>query len=288
MANISSISDLIDLSTGVYGYGSASEYLEVNLTTDIDFNDYTQGYMFTGCSGTWYVNFNGNGHSIKNIYYTGANDWYFFENFTGTISNLKIDDINIVTTGYIRLGYAVGRTDLIDVNVTGILESLNNAVCPFFSMSNNKVFHTITRCSIVGNLKGTLVGILALQNGVLAQGEVYDCNAYGEFISTGDMTVTGCAKSWRLGIVGVFQCVNLYWNNSSAFCQNDCYLVIKPTSTITGAVYSSTNNGITNNCYYDADVLPQGITISDGSIPATTAQLQSKTFMNDTLKWNTK
>ena len=79
--------------------GSTESYLQVELTEDIDFSEIEN---FEGLNGSWYMDFDGNGHTIKGI--TAVTDacWSIFngadtDNYYGSIVNLKIANSTITT-----------------------------------------------------------------------------------------------------------------------------------------------------------------------------------------------
>ena len=116
MIEINTIQDLIAFSNGDYGRGTSSEYLDVVLTADLDFADLTEydsPYNWSGCTGTWYVNFNGQGHKIDNIYYMGTAAWGFFNTLYGSVKNLKLTNMYVTSATSYCCGLMCFLYDLI-------------------------------------------------------------------------------------------------------------------------------------------------------------------------------
>ena len=101
---INSIPDLLAFASGQYGYGSSSDRLDVELTADLDFADLTEydiAYNWIGCKGDWYINFDGQGHTIDNINYVGMGNWGFFDvlHSTSEVKNLNLTNMYVIGNG---------------------------------------------------------------------------------------------------------------------------------------------------------------------------------------------
>lgn len=174
MANvtISTIQDLIALSNGDYGRGSSGNLVEAVLTADLDFADLTEydmPYVWSGCTGDWYVNFDGQGHTIDNIYYAGSIDrWGFFNVLrSGSIvKNLNLPNMYVAAQcsnadGGVGGIASIGEGCTIqNCHVSGQIE--NTRTGGDFNTSNNCVAgivdrpgnnSTVINCSFSGTLK---------------------------------------------------------------------------------------------------------------------------------------
>ena len=162
---IDTIEKLVAFSGGEYGRGTSGEYLDVVLTADLDFNDlkeYDNPYNWAGCTGTWYINFDGQGHKVDNIYYSGTADWGFFGTVYGSVKNLYLPNMFVTSTASVA-GVAVYlRGTLTNAHVSGHLETLDTndryAACGLYFQA---ISSSINQCSMSGLLKGSSTGGIA-------------------------------------------------------------------------------------------------------------------------------
>lgn len=283
---IGTIEQLVAFSEGDYGRGSSGSPLDVKLIADLDFADYEDGYMWSGCTGTWYVNFDGQGHKVDNIYYTNTAQWGFFNTVVGTVKNLKLTNIYVLSTGGCVAGIAVYPTGTIqNCHVSGNIETMGTIQATGFAsgicwqMANGG---TIGECSFSGVLKG---GYYANGIGaVMANGIIRNCGVnadlYGRY--TG-----GTGSSWN-GYTAVVDCyfkgkqqaTTIFIMGENAYVYN-CYAVLKDG---TSGSFSNASPSMAN-CLYDATVAGDaGIASAiQSAFPAltgaTTAELQSVSWL---------
>lgn len=277
--------------------GTADNYLEVELASDIDFATDNDGeyhfYNWAGCTGTWYIHFNGNGHNIKNIYYNGIDNWGFFNSMYGEIKNLKLKEVHITSqsnrTGCI-CGEMKGGNDCIIENchVSGkmVLGGQQcGGICGF--ASGNR----ISNCTFTGRIETShdigYVGGIAYVWGTNIS-TVYNCGVKADIVST--------ASTTRTQIHGII-CNGIYNNNLPI---HRCYFIgtlqrdtegdVYPISNGSNchecyAVVTSSKNAVVmfnpnvNNCFYDKNVAETAGYIVENGIGATTSQLQDISWL---------
>lgn len=161
--NILDFTGLFELANGNYGRGSSSELLEVELLADLDFADIEESSEYNeyreswpGCTGTWYIKFNGNFHTISNIsFFSTTASWGFFGTLgrNSTVSNLYLSNINI-TSSSTAAGIAIsagGTVTLYDCRVSGSITGKVVAGVANLSGSSN----VVKNCLFIGNLTTT-------------------------------------------------------------------------------------------------------------------------------------
>ena len=280
---INTIQDLIAFSNGDYGRGTSSEYLDVVLTADLDFADLTiddTAYNWSGCAGTWYVNFDGQGHKVDNIYYSGTEDWGFFGTIYGSVKNLYLPNMFVTSTMAIAGVAAYLRGTLTNVHVSGQIETLDTSnryqSCGlYFQAQNSKVIG----CSVSGLLKSTADSCGIGQNTTSGSSYVSGCLVVADFIVSGtanpftsiNTVVNNCeyigvAKAGQKVLVGAWD-ISLF----------NCILVYKPGTTTD----KWTSNSRYYNIYYDSTLAAEGGFTPPSITGATTEELKSATWMHD-------
>jgi len=282
---INTIQDLIAFSNGDYGRGTSSEYLDVVLTADLDFADLTEydsPYNWGGCTGTWYVNFDGQGHKVDNIYYAGAAHWgFFYETNGGSIKNLRLTNIYITTTT--SCGIIVNRsggTNFENIHISGDITA--NGYCACFSAYNgtNTGRITITNCSFAGSIRSmTSFCSLIVSEGYNRSAVVNNFAANGNISSSENLYLWGSnadgmiSNAYFIGVANTRSSLRLGLYGGP---QHNVYFVLKSGSKTSASSYNSVFN-----CYYDSTVATAaGISVS-GVTPATTAELQDAQWLRD-------
>lgn len=277
--SITSISDLLELSAGVYGKGTSSEYLEVVLANDIDFADYEQGYSWDGLTDTWYMYFDGQGHSIKNIYCQATSAWGFVKSLHGSISNLYLTNISVTGTST-----AAGMADVLasgsfiyNCHISGVIDASSNAA-GIVRRGNANTY--IKNCSYNGTVKSRTQNAVAFfydRDTSSSALQVFNCQFTGELIS-----VSKACSCFGNGVAQVVNCEfrgkitaggALYYLANGGIIIN-CLAVFSSDSS-----WASINtSGTAYNCYYDETALER--TIQTKMTAATTAQMKSEQWMN--------
>jgi hypothetical protein len=279
---ISSIQDLVAFSNGDYGRGTSSAYLDVVLTADLDFNDlkeYDTPYNWAGCTGTWYINFDGQGHKIDNIFYSGNGKWGFFDDVYGgsTIKNLKLT--NLYVTGS-HIGCVARYTRGVTIencSVSGqVISVTSSALGGICGGANGTLI--VRGCSFSGVIQNTGGGVTA---GVLPQDGRLQC--FGTLI-VADITGRDWMGGFSLDNQMLVDCefrgtlqgpsgkvTSLAGSNSDS---TNCIAAIKSFS---GNWYS---HGNLYNCYFDSTLAAAGGFSLPGT-GATTAELQSTQWLRE-------
>lgn len=277
---ISTIQDLVSFSNGDYGRGTSSAYLDVVLTADLDFadlNEYDSPYNWAGCTGTWYVNFDGQGHKVDNIYYMGTAAWGFFGTVYGTVENLNLTNMYItVTANATAAGIATNSGATIrNCHVSGFIESLSYVACGIVGFRSG-ADPIIRECSFSGTLRSYYATC-----GIICTGGagIYNCLVTGELINRGELVIF-----WGSSDCAMINCVfrakvtapssRITYNGRAAAYQ--CYFVI-----LEGSSGNVSNAGTLVNVFYDSDkVTAAGITVSAGTA-ATTVQLKDPVWLKE-------
>lgn len=279
---ISTIQELIAFSNGDYGRGTSSAYLDVELTTDLDFNDlkeYDAAYNWAGCTGTWYVNFDGRGHKVDNIYYMGSAAWGFFGTVYGSVKNLDLTNMYVTTTASNATAagiaaYAAGAI-IKNCHVSGFIESLNYVACGIVGFRSN-ADPTIRECSFSGTLRSynATCGIMCTGGAY-----IYNCIVTGELINRGELVIFW-GSSYCLMVNCAFRAKVTAPSSVIAFYNNtvyQCYFVMLEGST--GNVGTRASSVV--NVYYDSDkASAAGISVT-GATAATTAELKDDTWLKE-------
>lgn len=279
---ISTIQDLINFSEGYYGYGTSSEYLEVELLNDLDFADLAVDdvpYNWAGCVGTWYVHFDGHGHKIDNIYYMDTTRWGFFDILYGSIQNLKLTNMYVTSTTGTTVGLVFRAYSALIKNchVSGHIEALGNQpACGIYRYLDTTV---LRECSVSGKVIGK-ASALGLGETVTANNcKIYNCNVHADI--TGGTTDALPFTSTNGFMVNCIYVGKIYAGNASyvggySSTLYNCILVYKAGSS-TNFVYNSTFN----NCYYDSTVATAAGFSLTSPTAATTEQLQSEQWLRE-------
>jgi hypothetical protein len=273
---ISTIQDLVAFSSGTYGRGTSSAYLDVELAADVDFADLTEygaAYNWAGCTGTWYVNFNGNGHKIDNIAYTGTSTWGFFENIDGSVRNLKLTNMNVTSSANV-MGIATncGACIIQNCHITGFLTSLNNYAIVFAAHDRDGRFE-VRECSFSGTARGSAYACActgskanawAINNIITGTFDAFGSNGEAYLMCMTNCNAVNCEFN---GVVKAGGSANFHYNWNSAIY--NCIFIPQA-----GSRTTDTGGGTVVNCYYDSDkATAAGITCN--ATAATTAELKS-------------
>lgn|GEM_PF-2782745 len=284
---IDTIEKLVAFSGGEYGRGTSGEYLDVVLTADLDFadmNEYDSPYNWAGCTGTWYINFDGQGHKVDNIYYSGTADWGFFGTIYGSVKNLYLPNM-FVTSTRIVAGCVINLYGTLEnVHVSGYLENLstNNdlACCGLYFYASG----SITRmCSVSGILKGGSACGLG-RNSSGTRSLIANCMVNADMTSIGaanqcalvafasvNTTVVNCEYK---GIAVAGRLLTGGWDE---FISN-CILIYKPGTTAQNWVSNSTYY----NVYYDSTLAAEGGFTPPGAVTgAPTTDLQDGQWLHE-------
>lgn len=274
---INTIQDLVAFSNGDYGRGTSSAYLDVVLTADIDFNDlneYNSPYNWAGCTGTWYVNFDGQGHKVDNIYYMGTSTWGFFGTLYGSVRNLKLTNMYVTTTNAMIGGVVLysGGAKITNCHVAGHLESIGTPYCSGICAASVASGSEVGFCSVSGLVKSTSDAL-----GLVGNHSGYGMLLYSSII-VADVQANNLAPLCSAGTTvincefrGTLKGGTLYYGYNATL--KNCIFVIKSDSS-----FSSVRTSTINNCYYDNTEWTG--TLSQLT-PATTTELQDSTWLKE-------
>lgn len=279
---INNINDLIAFSNGDYGRGTSSAYLDVKLMADLDFADYAvENYKWPGCTGTWYCNFDGQGHYIKNIYYNGTADWAFFNTYRGTLQNLNLINILIQSTGKIAsLTLSQQNPSTIQYcHISGYLECTGTQ--EVYGITRDRYASSILNsCSFSGTIKGQ-VAVGGIQRD---GGQVVNCTVAATLNTIKDVypfgasvgSIVNCLYIGKIILDGSTTTVrtNGVYNGkviNSIIIYKDIEYTTEPSWITSGTVINS---------LYDSTILEdKQITITTDLTPATTQQLKSEEWL---------
>ncbi|MFI3295693.1 MAG: GLUG motif-containing protein, partial [Rikenellaceae bacterium] len=263
---ISTSDDLRELSTIVnLGLKDFSEqYLE--MTADIDLEGYNMANEFTAIGSTatpFKGNFNGNGHSISDIYIlaipmaldTGEGN---YQGLFGYISGATITDVHMVggyISGYSYVGAVVGQA---------YYSSVTNC------SSSTSVFGTVAVASGQESRAAHVGGVVGQAYNSTVSGCCYTGNEVSGYEKTGGVvgsaisgsTITNCYNRANYvtstqnagGVVGYLLESYLY-NSYSATNDISSGLYI-------GGVAGSISSSTVHNCYFDITLLPNWAAVS--------------------------
>lgn len=282
---INSIPDLLAFASGQYGHGSSSAYLSVELGADLDFAEYDSTYSFAGCPGDWYLNFDGKGHKIDNIQYSGTSNWGFIIHYGGqvTITNLDLTNLYVITTAnvgglYFSTQSGGGRLTIRNCHVSGQIESANAGNVSGLSQHSYRGAD-ISYSSFSGTLKsvnGAACGAChdTSQNSIISNVMINANLQSGWCLCIGGSRSTVVNSEYR-GTANATNGIVIPVGNSST--ATNCILVINEDST---APRITTENATVSNTYIDATKLAQtGISHPSYITEATTAQLKDAAWL---------
>lgn len=302
MVEINTIQDLIAFSNGEYGRGTSSKYLDVALTADLDFNDLKENdnpYNWHGCTGTWYVNFDGQGHKIDNIYFMTSSPsdvaWGFFYTLYGTIRNLNLT--NLYVTGSANMAGLVSYLHGCAYNckVSGHVENIYPEGADGYVAGLVRYIYSnstaggarVDRCAFSGTLKsvnGTCTGLVgnveskntAFVSNCIFIGDIYTNNAWIVGIASNKVIVCNCEfrGTTHMNVV-----------HDMCFCGRDsdgrghnCIVVLYPGSTGT----LKADEASYYNFYMDSTIAAEaGYSVPSQFISATTEQLHDTTWLHN-------
>ena len=278
---ISDLDTLIAFFNGDHGQGSSAEHIEAVLTKDLDFAD--KGiYYWAGSNNapttTWYADFDGQGHSIKNISSSGEGKWFLFEAlYDGYLINLNIEDINITATGNVALVNQLrGKAVVQNVHVTGKYKGTTVAGISIGSNSGNT---KVRGCSFHGEMEGTnAAGISYNTVSVTGSNRIMNCAAVAKINVTGTGAGIAYTSGWTSGSFfrGTIKAGTIYPLISGSNRCTESYVVLEEGTT--GTIANITQQ---NTCVYDADVAAAaGLTVQ-GLTAATTLQIKDPGYMRN-------
>ena len=160
---ITSFAELFSFANGDYGRGTSSEQISVELATDLDFSEIEETSPYAefrenwgGCTGTWYIDFNGGKHSISNISFFGSGSWAFFANLGAgsKVSNLYLPNISInssSTATSIGITSTATAVTIYNCRVTGNITGRT----AYGIASLGSINALVKNCYFIGNLYAT-------------------------------------------------------------------------------------------------------------------------------------
>lgn len=279
---IGTIQDLVSFANGDYGRGTSGAYLDVVLTADLDFNDlkeYDNPYNWAGCTGTWYVNFNGQGHKVDNIYYMGSGNWGFFDDVQSgsTIKNLKLTNLYVTGSHIGGVARYTRGVTIENCHVSGqIVGITGSGISGIVGAAASVV--KVSSCSFAGTLQNTGGGYAS---GVLSQDGNLQCYStiviadiiasnYIFGISADSQLLVNC--EFRGSLSGPSGRVSSLAGSRSS--STNCIAAIY---SLSGSWYS---HGNLYNCYFDS-TLAAAAGFSLPGTGATTEELKSATWLRE-------
>lgn len=259
--------------------GSSSSIIDVILTDDIDFSEVEEwgGYGST----TFYINFDGQGHTIKNLVTSTNSTFCFFHiGQNSTVKNVRFSNNHITSTNVIAFIWCEHYITLSDI----IIDNTN----------------TIVTTSDVYPIKGTEYGCNT--NKVSISGAYRCANFYGIYIKTGNY-LGGLVKNSNVVATVTSKYFQAFQCNTAINCYSRCDITITADSYTVIPFYDGwdffcyaankvTDNGYTAKylegcrypsygtaieCYYDNELLPASV--GDSSYGQPTENLKSKAWL---------
>lgn len=198
---INTIYEFIDFVLGT-NRGTSDNILDVELRSDLDFNDITDiNYLqyktqFNGLANiTWYINFDGGGHKISNISFSGNSaTWSMFNKLSGGLYNLTLHNVNIVCDNFRIVG---DTAETINCHING------KVVCQGTFYGINPIYwtRTIESCSVNCEVVCTTF------YGISAGGEIKRCCVSGNvkannvYLISYNYSYTHCYSCWVKDII---------------------------------------------------------------------------------------
>lgn len=257
--------DFVDLINGVYGRGTSSAYLNVEITDDIDMNDLGDPYEFvaTNTSG-WYIYLNGNNHTISNIYYSNAASnvrWTLFYTLNGSseIKNLTFKDI-FVNAYYITFIGSNRNGTLTNVEIYGTLQAYGeSSILQAYFIYNSVINGTFTHVngSYWGIIARYIANCTAIVNSATADFHIY----YPDNSLTTSFAMINGGRN-----------ITVWHNNNASLCY---FVPYAATGTVT--------SGGGTSVVYDAEIAAaNNVTVTGSATAETTANLHNAEYMATT------
>ncbi len=261
---------------------------DLNLDTDGSGGANMGDTYWNGGSGwlpadTLATTFNGNGHTISNLFINRAStaDIGLFSviGATGSVTNLGLPNADITgeddtgtLAGEIRGGtvtgvFSTGSVTGVD-RVGGLVGALGPTVGPDFTPTNGQIVTSYSTASVTGTGTSFFIGGLV---GNFPSGAITACYATGKVTDTTGNG--GGLVAWAAGTITASYATGQVIGTGG-----------QVTGTDGGLVYSD-GGGTFNNNYYDRETTGQSNTV--GATPKTTAELQEPTgYTGIYLNWN--
>ena len=280
---ISTLQNLIDFGNGVYGYGSSSSFLSVELTADLDFADLAVNntpYDWAGCVGTYYVHFDGKGHTIKNISHVGTGNWGFIDVLNGSIKNLNLTDLYVVGACVGGIASYLNGSTILNCKVSGQIEGIANTSIGGIAGNGSSTI-TFRSCSFFGKILHRGSGNIANIGGIIGRDGgcyLYNCMVVADL--EGNNYTMGLAGDGNTLINCEFRGSLKAANGRAAALMGTggtCINGIAVVTSVVGAWYSSIS-GI-NNWMDSTLAAAGGFSIQGGFGAAATTDLQNATWL---------
>ncbi len=277
MTSMDTIADDAVITSGEYSISSAAELAklaklansgqirggEFVLSKDIDLSAYSTGEGWTPIGSFGSATFDGNGHTISNLYINRPNkDNQGLFGSTGSgnkIKNLALEDVNI--TGGNRVGGVAGDApEITNCYVTGVVRGKNDV--GGLAGQGGKIDHSYSSCNVSGDVNvGGLVGLT--NNGIT------DSHSTGRV--SGNVKVGGLAGWSYADISNCYVTGNVSGNGDVAGLVGYINGSIKNCSVLSSSIQGpnasifigAPNNASVNDSSYSTDL--DGMNISGGA-----------------------
>ena len=281
---------------GDYGYGTASAPLDVQLMNDIDFKDLENPdgsphefqYMKVKVNGTNispYFTFNGNNHTIKNIFYQNpmGTDFYLFGTLSNSsqicVKNLIVKDMFVMAENIylIESPLTNDNTYIENVKIYGSFYAQNK----FFAY---RTLSRMSKCHIGGIIRFRAESWLFRTN----KGDANSCDIsiFGQ--SGAVFVILGGSNGGIFSRNGMYMIRNIknalvqFTSETSNFSDGNYFIVLNHDKVKQLKMSDKTVAAIGN--FYDKTILDSiGMTITgDGGKGETTAHLKDLDYMRNT------
>ena len=289
-------------------YGTAEEPIYIELVNDIEF-DTENPTNFETIGGTWYVVLDGKNKKLRNVYFVGNGEWALFETINGTVKDLHIKDLYVMTAGVISglcINLFVSEESynynvLNNIRIDGYLAStgLNSAIygISHYAYGRGRIEKCLINVEVGSNvyifyglcyLKGTTTGKALVINGCKCVSKVNVTNSfygiaesYDGLDSQDNLLIYNCEVACDIYLSGTGNVYGIagYAYVHSSYSRNRIMQVKSETDlpTVYGTCASNRYNST-----FDLDVLDYlgvGIVARDADNGSSTEQLKSVDYL---------
>ncbi len=242
---------------GVYKAGYYKQMNDIDLTSWINANSATKGWVPVGYNGSGAIVYDGDNHTISGLWTNTTEDYtgLFSSIFNGTIKNLTVEASSRKVKGGSYTGVLIGRMDngtLNNVTVHGNVQGGSYSGVVGGYKGSGTIDHVTAQGNVTGadkvggivgyttgctltdlNYEGEITASGAYTGGITgyATGAIQDCDASATIKSTGANTYVG-------GLIG-------YTTGTATDCHASCNVTMSGDNSFGGGLFGYSNKTIT-------------------------------------------